>query len=126
MDTIIIADLEVMYRVGVPEKERATPQRLLISIELSVDFRRAATVDRLGETIDYDSVCKRLLGFGEKREWQLIETLSVEIAEALLDEYSARTVTIEVKKFVIPQARYVAVRTTRPEKADKDATTDEH
>ena len=119
MDTIIIADLEVMYRVGVPEKERAIPQRLLISIELSVDFRRAATVDRLGETIDYDSVCKRLLRFGEMREWQLIETLSVEIAEALLDEYSARTVTVEVKKFVIPQARYVAVRTTRPSKLDQ-------
>ena len=119
MDTITIADLEVMYRVGVPEKERATPQRLLISIELSVDFRRAATVDRLGETIDYDSVCKRLLSFGEKREWQLIETLSVEIAEALLEEYSARTVMVEVKKFVIPQARYVAVRTTRPSKVDQ-------
>jgi dihydroneopterin aldolase len=114
MDTIIIADLEVMYRVGVPEKERTNPQRLLLSIDLTVDFLRAATVDRLGETIDYDSVCTRLLRFGEGREWQLIETLSVEIAEALLAEYSAQTVTVEVKKFVIPQARYVAVRTTRP------------
>ena len=118
MDTILIDELEVMYRVGVPEKERATPQRLLISIELSVDFPRAATVDRLGETIDYYYGCKRLLSFGEKREWQLIETLSVEIAEALLAEYSARSVTVEVKKFVIPQARCVAVRTTRPEKSD--------
>lgn len=117
MDTILIADLEVMYRVGVPEMERASPQRLLISVELAVDFRRAATVDRLGETIDYDSVCRRLLTFGDNHEWQLIETLSVEIAEALLAEYSARTVTVEVKKFVIPQARYVAVRTSRPEKS---------
>ena len=119
MDTIIVADLEVMYRVGVPETERATPQRLLISIELAVDFRRAATADRLGETIDYDSVCQLFLTFGDKREWQLIETLSVEIAEALLSEYSARSVTVEVKKFVIPQARYVAVRTTRPETSDQ-------
>jgi FolB domain-containing protein len=115
MDTIIIADLEVMYRVGVPEKERANPQRLLITVELTIDFRRAATADRLGETIDYDSVCQRLLAFGANREWQLIESLSVEIAEALLAEYSARSVTVEVKKFVIPQARYVAVRTTRPD-----------
>jgi dihydroneopterin aldolase len=87
---------------------------LLLSIELAVDFRRAATVDRLGETIDYDSVCRRLLTFGEGREWQLIETLSVEIAEALLSEYSAQRVTVEVKKFVIPQAHHVAVRATRP------------
>jgi FolB domain-containing protein len=114
MDTIIIAELEVMYRVGVTEKERLNPQRLLLNVELGVDFRRAARVDRLGETIDYDSVSKRLLRFGDGREWQLIETLSVEIAETLLTEYSAQTVTVEVKKFVIPQARYVAVRTTRP------------
>jgi 7,8-dihydroneopterin aldolase/epimerase/oxygenase len=114
VDTIIIADLEVNYRVGVPEAERKKPQRLLLSIDLAVDFRRAATMDRLGETIDYDSVCRRLLQFGDGREWQLIETLSVEIAEALLAEYSAQRVTVEVKKFVIPQARHVAVRTTRP------------
>src|SRR6185503_11135589 len=114
MDTIIISELEVMYRVGVTPAERANPQRLLLNIDLAVDFRRAAKADRLGETIDYDSVCKRLIRFGDGREWQLIETLSVEIAEMLLEEYSAQGATVEVKKFVIPQARYVAVRTTRP------------
>jgi hypothetical protein len=29
MDKITISDLEVFYRVGVPEEERAEPQRLL-------------------------------------------------------------------------------------------------
>ena len=114
MDTIIIADLEVMYRVGVPAQERRNPQRLLVSVELGADFRRAAARDNLGETVDYDSVSRRLLRFGDDREWQLIETLSVEIAETLLSEYSAQTITVEIKKFVIPQAHYVAVRTTRP------------
>ena len=114
LDTILIEDLEVMYRVGTTESERAKPQRLLISIELAVDFRRAAATDNLGETIDYDSVCKRLLRFGENQQWQLIETLAVEIAETLLSEYSAQRITVEIKKFVIPQARHVAVRTTRP------------
>lgn len=115
MDTILISDLEVMYRVGVTSAERGKPQRLLVSVELETDFRRAAETDRLGETIDYQSVCDRLSRFGEGREWQLIETLSVEMAELLLAEYSVRRVVIELKKFVIPQARFVGVRITRPE-----------
>lgn len=114
MDTIIISDLEVYYHVGVTKSERSNAQRLLVSVELMVDFRRAAQTDRLGETIDYHSVCQRLVRFGDDREWQLIETLAVDIAETILSEYSARNVSVEVKKFVIPQTRFVGVRITRP------------
>jgi len=42
MDTIIIQDLEVHYRVGVPEAERAEPQRLLLTLEMTTDFTTAA------------------------------------------------------------------------------------
>ena len=36
MNKIIINDLEVSYRVGVPDAERAQPQRLLITVAVSV------------------------------------------------------------------------------------------
>jgi dihydroneopterin aldolase len=114
MDAIIISELEVFYHVGVTEAERANPQRLLISIDLLVDFRKAAQTDRLGETVDYNQVCQRLLRFGDDRQWNLVETLAVDIADMLLEELSARAVTVEVKKFVIPQTRFVGVRVSRP------------
>ena len=38
MDTITLTDLEVHYRVGVPDAERAQPQRLLLTIEMQRDF----------------------------------------------------------------------------------------
>lgn len=112
-DTIIVQDLEVSYRVGVPDDERAKPQKLLISLELGCEFTRAAATDDLKHTIDYHAVCRRLLGFGEGREWRLIEKLAVEIAEMLLEEFGARLATVEVKKFILPEPRYVAVRVTR-------------
>lgn len=114
MDKIIISDLEVAYRVGTTEEERAQPQRLLLTVEMSHDFKRAAATDELGETIDYFAVCQRLLKFGDDCRWQLIETLAADLASMLLEEFSPRSVTVEVKKFVIPQARHVAVRVTRP------------
>ncbi len=113
MDEIIISDLEVSYRVGVTELERRQPQRLLISVEMGFDLSRAAATDNLRDTIDYYAVAQRLLHFGDDCQWELIETVAVDIARMVLEEFRADEATIEVKKFVIPQARHVAVRVTR-------------
>jgi FolB domain-containing protein len=113
VDRIIISDLEVFYCVGVPDEERAKPQRLLLTVEMEHDFSGAATGDELGDTIDYFAVSQRLLKFGDGVHWKLIETLAVDIAQMVLEEFQPRTVTVEVKKFILPQARHVAVRVTR-------------
>jgi len=113
VDTIIIQDLEVFYRVGVPDAERAQPQRLLITLELGLDFEPAAVADDLDKTIDYDALCRRLSAFGDDRGWKLIETLALAIADITITEFGARQVTVEVKKFILPNTRYVAVRVIR-------------
>jgi dihydroneopterin aldolase len=113
MDRILIDQLEVFYRVGVPDAERAEPQRLLLNIELETDFHGAAATDTLARTVDYYAVCQRLLDFGRDREWHLIETLASEVAETLRREFDVPRVTVEVRKFIIPQARFVAVRVSR-------------
>jgi len=113
MDKIKICDLEVFYCVGVSEEERTKPQRLLITVEMAHNFDGAAGSDNLTKTIDYYSVTQRLLRFGEARSWRLIETLATEIARMVMDEFSAGDVSVEVKKFIVPQARYVSVRTSR-------------
>jgi 7,8-dihydroneopterin aldolase/epimerase/oxygenase len=114
MDTITLHDLEVFYRVGVPEEERSQPQRLLLNIELAHDFSAAAAGDDLSKTINYFEVSQRLLHFGRERSWKLIETLALEIADLLLTEFHPAQVSVEVKKFILPEARHVAVRVTRP------------
>ena len=113
MDTIIIEDLEVFYRVGVTDEEREQPQRLLITLELTRDFMAAAESDDLTATIDYHAVTQRLLNFGKEWDWRLIETLAEDIAGVLLTEFKPDRVAVQVKKFAIPQARYVSVRIER-------------
>ena len=109
-DKISIADLEVFYRVGVPDAERAQPQRLLLTVELESDFTAAAKSDGIADTIDYYAVTQRLLKFGEGREWKLIEKLASDIADTVLKEFKPQSVFVEVKKFIIPQARHVSVQ----------------
>jgi len=110
---ISVVDLEVFYRVGVPDLERATAQRLQVTLELEFDFSAAARSNDIADTIDYHAVAQRLLRFGEGRSWKLIEKLATDLANTLLIEFKPGAVTVEVKKFIIPEARYVSVTVTK-------------
>jgi dihydroneopterin aldolase len=110
---ISIVDLEVSYHVGVTDAEREKPQRLLLTVDMNFDITSAAVSDRVEKTIDYKRVAEELLKFGEGRSWKLLERLVANIADRILSEYKAQSVIVEAKKFIIPQAKYVAVSLTR-------------
>ena len=109
MSKISIVDLGVFYCVGVPDEERARPQRLLLTVEMEFDFSAAVQTDSIADTVDYFAVSQRLLNFGDGRSWRLIEKLAADICEMILAEFKPQSVTVEVKKFPIPQAKYVSV-----------------
>ncbi|SPE51832.1 Dihydroneopterin aldolase [Verrucomicrobia bacterium] len=113
MSKVSIVDLEVRYCVGVPEEERAKPQRLLVTVEMTVDVTSAAITDRIERTINYAELAEDLMKFGEGRSWRLLEKVAANIADMVLARYKPQSVVVEVKKFPIPQARYVSVTLTR-------------
>jgi FolB domain-containing protein len=113
MHKIIIEDLALFLHVGVPDEERARPQRVLVSIELEHDFSAAAVSDDLARTIDYHAVARRVTSLGEARSWKLIETLAWEIAGICTEEFGARSVLVTVKKFILPETRHIAVQVRR-------------
>ena len=78
---------------------------------MECDFSRLS--EDVRRTIDYQAVGSRMLDFGKGRSWKLIETLAVELAEMILRDYKPSRVTVEVKKFILPQARHVSARATR-------------
>ena len=113
MSKISIVDLGVLYRVGVPDEERAKPQRLLLTVEINFDSSAAAKSDSIADTIDYFAVSQRLLSFGEGRSWKLIEKLAADVCDMILAEFKPQSVSVEVKKFPIQQARHVSVVATK-------------
>lgn len=114
MDRILIEDLEVHFRVGVPEAERSRPQRMLITVEMETDLSAAAAADDLEQTIDYSRVARRLVAWGNGRSWHLIEKLAADVADLVCGEFGAQGARVCVKKFAVPGARYVAVEVRRP------------
>jgi dihydroneopterin aldolase len=113
MSKINIVDLEVFLHVGVTDEERAKPQRILLTVKMDLDFTSASRTDRIAETIDYFAVAQRLLKYGREHSWNLIEKLAADMADVVLSEFDPKSVTVEVKKFPIPQARHVSVSVTR-------------
>ena len=113
MSQISIVDLEVHFHIGVTQKERARPQRLLISVEMRHDFSAAAATDLVSQTINYFTVAQKILRLGDGRSWKLVEKLTTDVADLVLNEFAPASVTVLVKKFPIPQARYVAVSLTK-------------
>jgi len=112
-DEIRIEELELFARVGVPPDERAQPQRLTISLTLQPRDSFHDLGDELARTIDYAAVCEEVRAFAQKREDKLIETLANEIAGHLLQCFNLRRVEVELRKFVLPETKYVAVRIAR-------------
>lgn len=110
---MVIKQLEVHFRVGVPDDERARPQRLLISVELDLDTTHAAATDDLAHTVDYFSLAQRVRELGTNREWRLIEKLASDVATLAMSDPRVQAARVEVRKFILPDTRYVAVRIGR-------------
>lgn len=113
MDKIRLEDLEVQARIGVTAAERAQPQRLLICVDLERDLAEAGRSDTESTTTDYVEVADLIRREAAGRDRKLIEALATDVAAAILDRKMAVAVTIQVKKFSIPQCRYVAVEIRR-------------
>lgn len=113
VDTITIKDLAVLCRIGVPDEERANPQRLLITVEISGDFAAACRSDEIAETINYFDVSRRIVEFCRSHSFKLIEKLAAEIAAFIIRDFGADATKVQVKKFILSDARYVAFELRR-------------
>ena len=108
-----MVDLELHYRIGVSEAERAWPQRLLVTIDMELDVSDAIKSDDIRDTINYFDVAQMLFKWGKRREWNLIERLVDEMADLILKEFQPDRVTIELKKFPLPQSKYISFTLTK-------------
>lgn len=112
-DLLTITDLELWARIGVPTEERSTEQRLLVTVEMSMDAHAAAKADDVKKSINYADVADDIKALATT-ERKTLERLADDIAKMILQKHNAEKVTITVKKFAIPGAAHVSVCVCRP------------
>lgn len=98
MDRVFIEDLRVETIIGIFDWEREIRQTVSLDLEMDVDVTRAADTDRIDDTLNYKAVAKRLIGFIEKSEFQLVETLAQRCAEIILAEFPVTWVRLRLGK----------------------------
>ena len=113
-DLILVEDLELSVRIGATAEERATPQRLTVSLALEPARALTGLNEDLTQTVDYFRVCESVKETAAGGEWVLVETLAERIAERILGGYAVCGITVELRKYILPDARWVAVRLRRP------------
>lgn len=112
-DSIIIRRLEVESRIGVPDEEREHPQKLWITSVLFPAQGFVGLKDQVKNTVDYHEASIVIAEICISRPRHLIETLAVDIAERLLQQYPLNSVEITVEKKILPNADSVAVKIQR-------------
>lgn len=112
-DEIHIEQLEVLARIGVPEEERADPQKLTVSVSLWPYQKTNDLADHIDQTVNYSAVAEETRNFLRDQSMNLIETLADRLAAHLIKSFPIQKVTIEVRKFPLSDAKYVSATVTR-------------
>lgn len=112
-DQIHIEQFEVFAHIGVSDDERSAPQRLVFNITFRPTDNAPELADDITRTVDYAAVCTETRSFVQGRSDRLIETLADALANRLLGVFEIQKITIELRKFILPEVRFVSVTVTR-------------
>lgn len=103
----------MLAHIGVPDEERSAAQRLTFSITLWPLREMEDMKDDISRTVNYASVCSETKKFVAARRDKLIETLADALARHLLEVFEVRRITIELRKYILPDVEFVSVIVTR-------------
>ncbi len=98
MDIIFLTGLTTECIIGIWDWERKVRQKVVIDLEMGADIRKAAASDHIDDTLDYKKVSKRVLGFVSESEFQLVETLTEQIARIIVTEFDVPWVRVRLNK----------------------------
>jgi 7,8-dihydroneopterin aldolase/epimerase/oxygenase len=112
-DRVHIEQLEIFVHIGVPEKERASPQRLTVSISFWPYREQRDVADKIDNTVNYSIVAEETKNFVRDQSTNLIETLADRLATHLLKTFRIQKVVVELRKFPLEDAKHVSVTVTR-------------
>ena len=102
--TTILDAMDVPMRLGIHPHE-AEPQRVRLSVSMTLRYPRAPSADRIEEVLDYDFVREGILAMAAGEGFALQETLVEAVAALCLSDERVREVRVRSMKLdVYPDA----------------------
>lgn len=117
MDKIIVKDLEVFCNHGVFKEEKVLGQKFIVSVELNINLKPAATTGNLDLSVNYGALCHEIQEVMKAESYDLIETAAEKVSDFILLKYEVvESLKIEIKKPWAPimlPLQYAAVELQR-------------
>ena len=111
---VLVNRLEIRTMIGVHDEEKRAPQRVWLSLDLSIAETGPATSDRLEDVLDYGEVVRRAERIVLAGHVNLVETLAERVARDCLADTRVKSVRVRVEKpDVIANAQSVGVEIVR-------------
>lgn len=83
---IRIENLRLRTEIGIEPWEIGKLQDVVMNVALEFDGTAAAASDDIADTVNYKTICKRLIGHVESRRFNLLERLVSEALAICLDD----------------------------------------
>lgn len=111
---VFVDGLDIVASVGVYEVEHRYEQRVLISLDLSVQDDYDGASERLDRVLDYGALVTGIEQLAQSAHFKLIETLAERVAEHCLADRRVLAVKVRVEKpDVIANVRSVGIEIER-------------
>jgi len=95
-----IRDIEILLSLGTTPEERATPQRILVSLFWNADTVKAEQSDNLADTTDYFVVREFVKPFLQDKSFSLLEKLHHDLFQAVRNYFpELQDLKITIEKF---------------------------
>ncbi len=101
-DCIRIVNMTFYGHHGVEESERELGGRFAVDVELYLDLEPAGSTDDLTKTVDYKAVYKLVREMEGARNYELVEALAHDVAEAIIAQFAVDEVVVRVRKQSVP------------------------
>ena len=111
---VFVRDLELMAPIGIYDVEKASPQRIIVNIDLSVSEGAGHKDDDISHVVSYEIVVKKVEAIIAEGHINLVETLCEKIAASCLTDKRVMAARVRVEKpDIVPNARSVGVEIER-------------
>jgi dihydroneopterin aldolase len=98
MSSIYIKDLIIEAKHGVHQHEKQLPQRFSVSVELTIDIKKASMSDELNDTLNWSQLRQIIITTVQNNTFNLIERLAKEVADQILLNKQVQSVLISIDK----------------------------
>lgn len=98
MDIIFLKEFRTRTLIGIYPWEKKIPQTIELNLEIALPSQLASKTDHIEDALDYSQVIYKINTLLNQQHFSLLETLTENIAQMILNEFHSPWVKVSAAK----------------------------